>query len=196
MSIDGKRAYDGTIRRARADTRRAEIAATAVALLRAGSDVSLKTVALAAGVSERHLYRTFGDQTGLADAINSAISRLLGTDQLLATLSNATLTATAVEIFDRFSSESALVSNYLESPFGRSMRVPWLAEKRRQIGAAFPDRDPSDPFLKSVEFLLSAKLWHQLSCECRMSEGEVRTLVAALADTIGQTPVNRPASAD
>jgi len=79
----GRRSYDGTLRRERAAATRLAILTAGTELIRSGSvrdwkRMTVRAVARRAGVSERTVYRHFGDERGLADAVMHRLERDAG----------------------------------------------------------------------------------------------------------------------
>jgi AcrR family transcriptional regulator len=79
------RKYDGALRRQQVAASRDRIVAAGVALLRASSirdwrALTIRAVAEGAGVSERTVYRQFGDQRGLRDAVMHRLEEEAGVD--------------------------------------------------------------------------------------------------------------------
>lgn len=182
------RRYDVTKRKLDAETRRHEIVATAIGLMASTSDVSTRTVASAAGVSERHLYRMFGDAAGLAQSVNAAMNRVLGTNEIMDGLDAHNLRWAAVEIFRRFNGSAALVRNYLRSPLGQNLRDEWILEKRKLISLRFAGHDREKELTQVANFLLSAKMWLHLREECTMSDPEVLAFVGRIAESLCSDP--------
>lgn len=175
-----KRAYDSSKRKQQAESSLRHIIQLTVEALKESPEVTLRSVARASGVSERHLYRLFGDFHGLARAVNEEINALLGTEELLAGVTRDSLSEDAVRLFQQFSAYSELIVNYLDSPLGRACRQDWLQRKRLLLVQRFgPEAGP-------VAFLLSASLWRQLREECQMSDQELSSFVQRLSAFLTQ----------
>ena len=79
------RAYDGTLRRQRAGGTRERIVVAGSELIHGGSvrdwtRLTVRAVAERAGVSERTIYRHFGNERGLADAVMHRLEEEAGID--------------------------------------------------------------------------------------------------------------------
>lgn len=79
------RRYDNTTRRQKAESTRQRIVDSAVELMRSSpirdwSDVTIRAVAEGAGVHERTVYRHFGTDKSLRDAVMAQMERAAGVD--------------------------------------------------------------------------------------------------------------------
>ena len=97
------RPYDGTLRRERAEETRDRIVAAGSELVHAGSvrdwrRMTVRAVAGRAGVSERTVYRHFGDEQGLADAVMHRLEEEAGIE--LAGMGLGEVATVAAQIFE------------------------------------------------------------------------------------------------
>lgn len=94
------REYDNSTRRELAGATRNRIVDAAVELMRAApirnwEGITIGAVAERAGVSERTVYRHFGSDRGLRDAVMERVERLAGVDLATLTLDGVAAAATA-----------------------------------------------------------------------------------------------------
>ena len=101
------RSYDGTLRRQRAGGTRERIVAAGSDLIHSGSvrdwkRLTMRAVAGRAGVSERTVYRHFGNERGLADAVMHRLEEEAGID--LGGMQLDCVATVAAQIFEHVSS--------------------------------------------------------------------------------------------
>jgi AcrR family transcriptional regulator len=101
------RSYDGTLRRQRAGETRERIVAAGADLLHGSSirdwrAVTMRAVADRAGVSERTVYRHFGNERGLRDAVMHRLEEVTGID--LAAMRLDDIADVAARIFEHVAS--------------------------------------------------------------------------------------------
>ena len=109
-SVRTVRAYDGTLRRQRAGGTRERIVAAGSELIHGGSvrdwkRLTVRAVAERADVSERTVYRHFGNERGLADAVMHRLEQEAGID--LDGMQLDSVATVAAQIFEHVSSYPA-----------------------------------------------------------------------------------------
>lgn len=136
----------------------------------------MRSVAAAAGVAERTIYRYFASREALHEAVHA---RLKGRAGAPLCASESELEAYAGELFAVFEANRELISSLLTAPWAaptmRGTRRENLVALRALIDAAYPAAPEADraAATSSLRVLLSGAGWHYLRVACGLEAAEV-----------------------
>ena len=179
MSQKRKRSYSSPLRRQQAAITRERIIAAAIDVLteQPATEMSSESVARAAGIAARTVYRHFPTRSDLLDAVWEEIDHRLGLSQLPNT-NSAALLAFVPELFDRLDSNSAIVNALITSNTGHEMSRRTSERRLEAIEGALAEetkrlpRAERDRLTALVRVLTSPMTWHLLRQKTRVTGDE------------------------
>ena len=145
-------------------------------LLTRGEDVTFRTLAEAAGVPERTLYRYYASKEALLSAFWLWLNDRLGMPA--PARSPDELVANIATIFAAFAAGEPLVRAMLHDPHGRATRLAQRDVRRQRLREALQDvLTPLDAvtrkrLLVSIHALISASGWETMQDYGRVTSGE------------------------
>jgi AcrR family transcriptional regulator len=195
MSQKRKRPYSSPLREQQAAETHRRIIEAAIGQLteRPQSEISHESVARAAGIAARTVYRHFPARVDLLDEIWEELDTRLGLSQLPDT-NSAALIAFVPELFGRLDANAAVVDALITSNVGHEMSrrtgerrlhaiEQALAAETRQL-----PRSERDRLTGLVRVLTSPMTWHLLHQKTRVTGDEPALAVTwALAQLINGT---------
>ncbi|HLI57695.1 MAG TPA: TetR/AcrR family transcriptional regulator, partial [Actinomycetota bacterium] len=159
--------YHSPLRQAQAAATRDRIIEGCVTVMRSGADLTYRSVAEAAGVQERTVYRHFPAKGDLETALWGWILEHL-THATFTAASEDELVAAMRGSFAGFDEGASLITAMLHSPQGLQVRLAQQPERRKMfeacVGAAVPGLPP-DLHLQAaaaLQVLYSAATWELL----------------------------------
>ena len=193
MPPKDKRAYVSPLRERQAATTRDRIVAAAITLLaeHPETELSHETVALAAGIATRTVYRHFPSRSRLLDSIWDEIDQRLGLSTL-PTSGSAELLAAIPNLFALLDANAAIVNALITTHAGHEMSLRTGDRRLRAIEAALADdtrgmaRAERDRLIGLVRVLTSPMTWHVLRQKTRVTGNEpARAVVWAIEQLLG-----------
>jgi AcrR family transcriptional regulator len=179
MSQKPKRAYSSPLREQQTAATHGRIIGAAIAVLadHPGAEISHETIARAAGIAVRTVYRHFPTRADLLDEVWEELDERLGLSSL-PTTSSAAIIDFVPQLFNRLDANAAIVNAIITSSTGHEMsrrtgarRVQAirqaLAHETNHLGQAERDR-----LIGLVRVLTSPMTWHILSQKADMSNDE------------------------
>lgn len=163
---------------------------TTVALLveRRGGDVQIDEIASKMRISERTIFRFFGDKKTLHQAVDQYLtSYLQASAQQMASLSFVGFGKNAYQLFDK---HEHLTLAYLYSPFGQETRRLF----RKKLNDAMIAKITAEKSLNLtpermkrlalITSLVNAKIWHDIKADYQFSGEDMGDTVAWALNTL------------
>jgi AcrR family transcriptional regulator len=170
-----RRHYDGTLRRERAADTRRRIITAGSQLLRQASvrdwrSLTVRAVAARAGVNERTVYRHFGSERGLRDAVMHRLEEEAGID--LATMRLGDVAEVAARIFEHVSAYPFEPRPPLDPTLGDASRRQRESLLGALSAAATPEWSEADRLLVAAIFdvLWSVAAYERLVVDWQLDE--------------------------
>lgn len=190
-----KRAYSSPLRKEQAAVTRGRIVQAAVGVLaeHPSAEMSNESVARAAGIAPRTVYRHFPARAALLDAVWEEIDHRLGLSQMPAT-SSAELLAFVPELFGRFDANAAIVEALITSSTGHEMSRRTGQRRLEAIERALGEETTQMPRLERdrltalVRVLTSPMTWYLLRQKTRVTGDEPALAVTWALESLIHAP--------
>ena len=195
MPPKAKRTYSSPLREQQAATTRDRIVAAAITLLTESTraDLSHETVALAAGIATRTVYRHFPARADLLDATWEEIDRRLGLSELPET-NSADLLAAIPRLFARLDANARVVTALITTSVGHEMSQRTGSRRLRAIESALASDTRAMPrrqrarVIALARVLTSPMTWYLLRQKTHVTGDEPARAVAWAIESLLHQP--------
>lgn len=186
-----KRKYDNSKRTLRANLQKENLVILTLDQFRNGnSEVTFKGLANLAGISERHIYRLFGDKEHYAKIINLRMTSELGLTSILEQSKLFDVVDLFQLVYSKFDLNKNLVWSYLNSEIGSFSRGEWRENARSYLQECLKAngyltvKSSSAFALKGLFSIFSAKHWASLAFDEQMSASEIEKYLKATVPSL------------